>query len=156
MRAKDDTAGIAERFDSAVIRNLIAELNDLRNTPEMFHKTSRSAKGLPGEVVNRNLSIIEMGIGDSLKVFKDQVLDNTEVLPDGGGADLFVVANDQDCFSQIQGHKSHNVTLARLIDNDDVEARTSRVEIFNNPRERHHPYRHGVAAFPHFFCRLGP
>jgi hypothetical protein len=94
MWPKDDGARIAKGFHPTFIGNPVAELNDLRDAPEMFDKTSSAPKRLTCEVVNGNLSVIQVGIRYSLKVLKDQVLDDPKVLPDGCWADLLMVTDD--------------------------------------------------------------
>src|SRR5260370_28592871 len=96
---------------------------------EMFEQASSAATGLAGEVVNRNLAIVEIGIGDFREVLEDEVLDDAEILDDGGRADLLVVANDENGFSEIESDQGHDVALAGFVNNDDVEACGARIEV---------------------------
>src|SRR5258708_25876137 len=116
----------------------------------MFEQVSSAAKGLAGEVVNRNLAIVEIGIGDCREVLEDEVLDDAEILADGGRADLLVVANDENGFSEIESDQGHDVALAGFVNNDDVEAGGARIEVFDYARKRHDPDRNRAAAFGHF------
>src|SRR6266699_4042596 len=100
-----DTTGIAQRLDAVIVRNQVAELDDFRNATEMFDEASGAPEGLAREIVNGNLAIVEIGIGDSREVLEDEVLDDAEILADGGRADLLVVANDENSLSEIEGHE---------------------------------------------------
>src|SRR5258707_14718665 len=112
----------------------------------MFQEVSGTAEGLARKVVDRNLAIVEIGIGDSRKILENEVLDDAEVLADRGRADLFVVSNDEEGFSEIKSDESHDVALAGFVDNDHVEARGPRVQGLDNAGKRHHPDGHGAAA----------
>ncbi len=74
-----------------------------------------------------------MGIpGDSWEVLEDEVLDDAEVLADGGRADLLVVADDEDGLAEIESDESHDVALAGFVNDDHVEASGPRIKIFDN------------------------
>src|SRR5580704_10075969 len=92
---------IAQRLDTPVVRNHIAELNDFGNAPEMFDETRGPAERLAGEIVNRDLSVVKVGVRNAPQILENEVLNDAQVLPDSGRADLFVVANDEDGFAQI-------------------------------------------------------
>jgi len=47
---------------------------------------------------------------------------------------LLVVADNENCFAQIQRHQSHHVALAGLVNDDNIEAR-SRGSKFSTTRE---------------------
>ena len=49
----------------------------------MFDKAGGAAEGLPREVVNRNLAVVEIGVRNTRQVLEDEVLDNAEILADG-------------------------------------------------------------------------
>src|SRR5258708_7162001 len=150
VRTEPNAAGIAQRFDAVIVGNQIAELDDFRDAAEMFDQASSATKGLAREIVDRNLAIVEIGIGDSREVLEDEVLDDGEILADGGRADLLVVADDEDGFAEIESDQGHNVALAGFVNDDHVEARGARVEVFDDARERHDPDGNGTAAFGHF------
>src|SRR5262249_15526939 len=63
---------------------------------------------------------------------------------------LFMVADDENRFAEIQGNQSHHVALAGFVNDDNVEARHARIEIFNHARQRHDPNGNSAAAFAHF------
>src|SRR5258708_7547359 len=150
VRTETNAAGIAQRLDAVIVGNQIAELDDFRDATEMFDEASSAAKGLAREIVDRNLAIVEIGIGDSREVLEDEVLDDAEILADGGRADLLVVANDEDGFAEIESDQGHNVALAGFVNDDDVEAGGARIEVFDYARKRHDPDRNRAAAFGHF------
>src|SRR5260370_5907895 len=125
-------------------------MDEFREGGEMWDEASSAEKGLAGEVVNRKLAIVEIGIGDSREVLEDEVLDDAEILADGGRADLLVVANDENGFSEIESDQGHDVALAGFVNNDDVEAGGARIEVFDYARKRHDPDRNRAAAFGHF------
>src|SRR5215471_1147515 len=137
-------AGVAERLDAPVVRNHVAKLNDFRNTPEMLNQASGASEGLPREVVDGDLAIVEIGIGNARQVLEDEVLNDAEVLANSGRADLLMVADDEDGFAKVKSDEGHDVALAGFVDDDDVEAREARIEIFDHAGERHDP--HGNSA----------
>src|SRR5258708_33476924 len=155
VRAETNAAGVAQRFDAPIVGNHVAELDDFRDTTEMLDKGRGGAKGLAREIVDGDLTVIEIGIGDTREVLEDKILNDAEVLTDGGGAYLLVVAHNKDGFSQIERDESHDIALAGLVNDDDVKARDTRVEIFNDAGKRHHPDGNRAAAFGHFSGRLG-
>jgi len=116
----------------------------------MLDKAGGAAKGLAREIVDGDLAVIEIGIGDTCEVLEDEVLNDAQVLTDRGGADLFVVADNEDGFSQVERDESHDIALAGFVDDDYVKAGDARVEIFNDAGKRHHPDGNGAAAFGHF------
>src|SRR5260370_360866 len=61
-------AGIAKGFHTAVVRNHVAELYDLRHAPEMFDQAGGSPKGLTRQVIDGNLAIVKVRIGNSVQV----------------------------------------------------------------------------------------
>src|SRR5260370_534609 len=145
-----DATGIAQGLDAVIVRNQVAELDDFRDATEMFDEASGAAKGLAREVVDGNLPIEEIGIGDTRKVLEDKVLDDAEILADRGRADLFVVSNNEDGFSKIESDESHDVALASFVNDNHVEASGARCEISDHASKRHHPDGNGAAAFRHF------
>src|SRR5260370_650460 len=127
VRPEMDATGIAQGLDAVIVRNQVAELDDFRDATEMFDEASGAAKGLAREVVDGNLPIEEIGIGDTRKVLEDKVLDDAEILADRGRADLFVVSNNEDGFSKIESDESHGVALASFVNDNHVEASQSDV-----------------------------
>src|SRR6266478_3244398 len=150
VRTETNAAGIAQRLDAVIIGDQIAKLDDLGHAAEMFDQASSAAKGLAREIVNGNLAIVEIGIGDSGEVLEDEVLDDAEILADGGRADLLVVADDEDGFAKIESDQGHDVALAGFVNDDHVEARGARIEVFDDAGEGHDPDGNGAAAFRHF------
>src|SRR5712692_3334871 len=102
VRAEPNAAGVAQRLDAVIVGNQVAELDDFRDAAEMFDEASGAAEGLARKVVDGNLAIVKIGIGDSGEVLEDEVLDDAKILADGGRADLFVVADDEDGFSEVE------------------------------------------------------
>src|SRR5690349_12668488 len=106
VRQQMYTTGVTQRLDTPVVGNHIAELNDFRNAAEVFDEASGAAEGLPSEVVDGDLPVVQIGIGDGRQILEDEVLDDTEVLADGGRTDLFVVADDENSFAEVQRNES--------------------------------------------------
>src|SRR5882724_1780242 len=52
MRPQMDAARIAQGLNAAVVGNHVAELDDLRNAPEMFDEAGRAAERLTCEIVD--------------------------------------------------------------------------------------------------------
>src|SRR5712692_1859106 len=150
VRAEPNAAGVPQRFDAVIVGNQIAELDDFRDATEMFDQASGASEGLAGKIVDGNLAIVEIGIGDSLEVLEDKVLDDAEILADGGRADLLVVSNDENSFPEIESDQGHHVALTGFVNDDDVEASDARVKILDYARQRHDPNGNGAAAFGHF------
>src|SRR5438309_1007370 len=98
----------------------------------MLDEASRTAEGLAGKIVDGNLTIVEIGIGDSREVLEDQILDDAEILADSGRADLLVISNNEDRFSKIESHQGHDVALAGFVDDDHIETSGARVEILDH------------------------
>src|SRR5260370_1132176 len=128
VRAQMDAARVAQRLNPAVVRNRVAEVDDLRHAPEMFDKASRAAERLARQIVDGNLPVVEIRVRNSAQVLENEVLDHAQILPDRRWADLLVVADDKHALAQIQSHHRHHVTLAAFIDDDTVEARSARSE----------------------------
>src|SRR6266568_138340 len=150
VRVELDATGIAQRLDAPIIRDHVAELNYLRHTPEMLDEAGGAAKGLARQVVDGDLTVVQIGVGDAGQVLEDEVLNDAQVLADRRGADLFVVADHEDRFSEIKCDQGHDVALAGFIDNQDVEARDAGIKIFDHAGKRHDPDGNGAAALTHF------
>src|SRR2546428_9419967 len=150
VRQQAHTAGVAQRLDPPIVGNHVAELDDLRDAAEVLDKAGGAAEGLPREIVDGNLAIVEIGVGDARQVLEDEILNDAEILADGGGAHLFVVADDEHGLAKVERDERHHIALAGLVDDDHIEARDARVEIFDHARDRHNPDRHGTAALGHF------
>src|SRR5690348_4543303 len=155
VREQMHAAGVAQRLDAPIVRNHVAELNDFRDATEMFDKASSASEGLPREVVNGNLTVVEIGVRNAGQVLENEVLNDAEILADSGGADLFVVADDEDGFAKVERGQGHDVALAGFVNDDDVETRVARIEILYDPRKRHDPDGHSTAALGHFSSRFG-
>src|SRR5712692_3026717 len=132
VRAEPNAAGVAQRLDAVIVGNQVAELDDFRDAAEMFDEASGAAEGLAGEIIDRNLTIVEIGIGDSLEVLEDKVLDDAEILADSGRADLLVVSNDENSFPEIESDQGHDVALTGFVNDDHVEPSGARVEVFDH------------------------
>src|SRR5690242_13641939 len=154
VRQQMDAAGVAQRLDAPIVGNHVAELNDFGNAPEMLDETSGAAEGLPCEVVNGNLAVVEIGVGNARQVLENEILNDAEILTDCRRADLFVVTDDEDSLAKIKSGERHDVALAGFVNDDNVEARVAGIEIFHHARERHDPDRNGAATLGHFSGRL--
>src|SRR5215472_7696464 len=148
-------AGITQRLDAVVVGNQVTELDDFRDAAEMLNETGGAAERLPRQIVDGDLAVVEVGVGNAGEVLEDEVLNDAQVLADGGGADLFVVADDKHGFAEIERDEGHDVALAGLVNNDHVKTRGMRIKIFHNARERHDPDGNSAAAFGHFASGLG-
>src|SRR5258708_31033895 len=132
VRPQMDAARVAQGLDAAVVGNRVAELDDLRNAPEMFDKAGGAAERLASEIVDGDLAIVQIGVGNSAEILEDEVLNHAQILADGRGADLLVVADNEDRLAQVQGDQRHHVALAGFVDDDNVEARGARVKVFDH------------------------
>src|SRR5216110_1947004 len=65
VRPQMHAACVAQGLDTAIIRNHVTELNNLRNAAEMFDKASSTAERLARQIVNGNLAIIQIGVRNS-------------------------------------------------------------------------------------------
>ena len=77
-------------------------------------------------------------------------MNDAKILADGGGADLFVVADDENGFAKVERYERHDVALTGLVDDDDIETCETRIEILDDTRQRHNPNRNSAAALGHF------
>jgi hypothetical protein len=48
------------------------------------------------------LPVVKIGVGNPAEVLEDEILDDSQVLADGGGADLFVVADDENGLAELE------------------------------------------------------
>src|SRR5262249_4463565 len=122
MRTQMNAACVAQRLNAAVVRNHIAELNDFRNAAEMLDETRCATERLARQIVNGNLSVVEIGVGDAAQVLVDEILNCAEILADSGRAYLLMVADDENCLAQIECDQSHHVALTGFVNDDNVEA----------------------------------
>src|SRR5258708_1725517 len=150
VRPQMERARVAQGLDAAVVGNRVAELDDLRNAPEMFDEAGGAAEGLARKIADGDLPIVKIGIRDSAEILEDEVLNHAQILADRRRADLLVVADDEDRFAQVQRDQRHHVALAGFIDDDNVEPRGARVKVFDHAGKRHHPYGDGPTALAHF------
>jgi len=60
-------------------------------------------------------------------------------------ADLLVVTDDENSLAEVERYERHDVTLTRFIDDDNVEARGTRIEILDHSGKWHHPNRDSAA-----------
>src|SRR5215475_10121300 len=109
VRTQMDATCITQWLDAAVVRNHVTELNDFRNAPEVFDKTRSPPERLAREIVDGDLSVVEVGVRNVTQILKNEVLNCAQVLANGGRTDLFMVADDEDGLAQIQGDKSHHI-----------------------------------------------
>src|SRR5258708_30404991 len=94
VRPQMDTACITQWLDAAVVRDHVAELNDFGNAPEMFDKAGGPAERLAGQVVDRDFSVVKVGITGATQILENEVLNHAPVFPDSGRTDPFLVAHD--------------------------------------------------------------
>jgi len=80
---------------------------------------------------------------------ENEVLDHAQILPNGRGADLLVVADNENGSAKVKRDQRHHVALAGFIDDHYVEARGPGIEVFNHPRKWHDPYGNGSATLSH-------
>src|ERR1700722_5521230 len=103
VRTEANPAGITQRLDALIVGNHVAELDDFRHAPEMLNEAGSAPEGLAREVINGDLAVVEVGIGNPGEVLEDEILNDAEVLPYGGRADLLVVADHEHRLAEIQG-----------------------------------------------------
>src|SRR5215467_9380501 len=155
VRPDPNSARIPQWLDVTIVGELIAELNDLRDAAEVFHQSNGFAERLTGQIVDRGLSVVQMAVRNPLQELVDEILNNGRFLSHRGGADLLVVAHDNDVPAQVKRHQSHNITLTGFINDYGVKARFSRVKILHHPGEGHDPYGNGAPAIGHLAGGLG-
>src|SRR5437764_11176253 len=66
VRKQMHAASVAQWLDAPIVGNHVAELNDFRDATEVFDEAGGAAKGLPRKVVDGNLAVVEIGVGDAL------------------------------------------------------------------------------------------
>src|SRR5215468_1042184 len=96
-----------------------------------------------------------MGIRNSLQELVDEILNYRGFLTNRGGADLLVIADDNNVATKVKCDQSHDVALTGFINNDCVKACLPRIEVLDHSREGHDPDRNGTPALGHFTGRLG-
>src|SRR5260370_18447686 len=84
VRTEPNAAGIAQRLDTVIIGNQVAELDDFRDAAEMVDQASSAAKGLAGEGVNKKFGLVEIWIWGFPERLGYDGLDGGEVLADRG------------------------------------------------------------------------
>src|SRR5258708_37997775 len=99
----------------------------------MLDQAGCAAERLPRQIVDGDLTVVEIGVGNAGEVLEYKVLDNAEILADGRGTDLFMVSDHEYGLAQVQRDEGHDVTLAGFIDDDDIKASCTRIKIFDNP-----------------------
>ena len=115
----------------------------------MLQEHDGLTEGLTSQIVDRHPPIIEMAVRDVLEVCGDEPLNNIEVLADSQRADLLVITDHYHPLSEVASNERHHVTLTRLVDDDDIETRGSRIELLHYPSQRHDPHGHRIPALIH-------
>jgi len=70
VRPQVDAACVPQGLDAAVVGNHVAELNDLRDAPEVFDQARGAAERLAREIVDGDLPVVEIGVRDSAGIGK--------------------------------------------------------------------------------------
>ena len=153
VRLQGRLAGIAQRADPPAVAEVVRELDDLRHAAEVLGQADRSPEGLPRQVVDGHLAVVEHRVGNVLEVLVDELLDDREILPHRGRAHLLVVAHDHHPARHVERDQRHDVALARLVRDHHVEAR-GRLEGFHRLRQGHDPHRDRRAALGHLLAGL--
>src|SRR5258707_15498972 len=104
-----NTARIPQWFDAMIVRNHVAELDDFRHTAEMLDEARSTAEGLPREVVDGDLAIVQIGIWNAGQVLENEILNDAKILTDGGRTHLLVIADNQHGLAEIERHQGHYV-----------------------------------------------
>ena len=138
--------GLAEGPDLATVAELVAELDDVGDAAKVFHQADRGTERLTCQVIDGGLAVVELLVRYVPQDLVNQRVDALPALAHGIRAHLLVITDDDDFLAEREGHESHHVALAGLVDDDDVEACGSDVEGLDHPRERHDPDRHRGAA----------
>src|SRR5258708_33198333 len=81
VRPQMHAACVAQRLDTAIIRNHVTELNNLWDAAEMFDKASRTAERLARQIVNGNLAIIQIEVRNTPKILVNQISNPAQLLP---------------------------------------------------------------------------
>src|ERR1700740_2944386 len=83
------------------------------------------------------------------------MLHHAQILPNGRGADLLVVTDNESSSAEVKSDQGHHIALAGFIDDNYVEARAPWIEVFDYPRKRHDPHRNGPPTLSHLPGRFG-
>jgi len=122
----------------------------------MLHKHDRLTKGLAAQIVHRHPPVVEVAVRNIFEMRRYEALYHVEVLADGQWTHLLVITDHDNFLSQIARNEGHHVALTRLVYDDDVEACSARIELFDNTGQRHDPYRNRVPTLTHEPDSLDP
>ena len=109
VRLQRRLARVAQRTDLAPVAEVVAELDDLRDAAEVLGEADGASERLPGQVVDRDLAVVEDGVGDVLQVLVDQLLDDRDVLSHRRRADLLVVSHHHHALRHVERDQRHHV-----------------------------------------------
>src|SRR5215813_3063485 len=121
---------------------MITELDNFRHATEVLPQGDHTTERRLGEVVNRGLPVVEMVVRDILQVGRNQSLHVLYALAYGVGCHLLFVTDDDMLAPKIERGKCRRITLAGLIDDDDIELRLARVEALIYSAQWYNPHRH--------------
>src|SRR5262249_55995484 len=140
----DLTGGrFAQRQDLPAIAELVAELDDIRDTAEVLDEPDDPPEGLAGQIVDGRLAIVELLVRDTVQELVDESLHAIELEADGVWTDLLVIADHDDLLGQAERGQAEDVALARLVDDDHVERDRPELEALERSCQRHDPHAHG-------------
>src|SRR5258707_14513404 len=108
VRPQVDAARVAQGLDAAIVGNRVAELDDLRNAPEMFDEAGGAAERLASEIVDGDLSVVQIRIRDSAEILEDEDLNHALILAYRGRPDMLEVGDHEHGFDQVKRDQSHH------------------------------------------------
>ena len=134
VRPEVDAACVAQGLDAAVVGNHVAELNDLRDTPEVFDQAGGAAERLARKIVDRDLPVVEIGVRDPPQVLEDKILDHAQILPNGRGADLLVVADNKSSSAEVKASALFLAGPMELVQRVRIEPQSELILLEPGPR----------------------
>jgi hypothetical protein len=82
----------------------------------------------------------------------NQVVYELDILPNRDWADLFVIAYHHDLLAKSKRKQSHNIALARFVNDHHIKLCCPKIKIIDEPRDGHNPNGDGLAARLHLFA----
>src|SRR5262245_15623650 len=107
---------------------MITKLDDFRHATKVLSQGDNATKRRFSKVVYRGLSIVEVVVWNALQVGGNQPLYLLHAMTYRVRCHLLFVADDNMLTSEVDRGKRRYVTLAGLVNDNDIELRLTRIE----------------------------